>query len=181
MTNGELRLAKRLNEFKDRYSVIILDTPPTFGSLMNSALNSADSLIVPLDSSFFAMMGIKELLAEIEEIHQGTNPKLKVLGYLITLADQTRIAAETADGLISDFGEQVFDTKIRKNVRLKEAPAFGKTIFHHSQNSTGAEDYLALAAEVIDRLGLLSSNDETTTCEGEVIVESASLQMIGGA
>jgi cellulose biosynthesis protein BcsQ len=75
---------------------------------MNSALNAADSLIVPVDSGYFAMMGIKELLAEVEEIRGGSNQRLRVLGYLLTLADQTRIGAETWDGLVAGFGEQVF-------------------------------------------------------------------------
>ncbi len=155
-TNSELRLAQRLNQLRSRYSLIIVDTPPTFGPRMSSALNAADRLIVPVDSGYFAMMGIRELLTEMEEIKSGTNPKLKVLGYLLTLADHTRISTGTAEGLVSGFGEDVFDTRIRKNVRLKEAPAFGKTIFHHDSTSLGAEDYLSLAEEVIDRLGLQS-------------------------
>jgi chromosome partitioning protein len=157
MTNSELRLAFRLNPLRERYGVILLDTPPTLGPLMNSALNAADSLIVPVDSGYFAMMGIKELLSEVEEIKGGTNQKLRVLGYLLTLSDQTKIAAETWDGLVAGFGEEVFNTKIRRNVKLKEAPVFGRTIFHHAPNSTGAEDYLNLAAEVAERLGLDNS------------------------
>jgi len=159
MTNSELRLAHRLDAIRDRYGVILLDTPPTLGPLMNSALNASDSLIVPVDSGYFAMMGIKELLSEVEEIKQGTNHKLRVLGYLLTLSDQTRIAAETWDGLVAGFGEQVFETKIRRNVKLKEAPVFGRTIFHHAPQSTGAEDYLGLAHEVYTRLGITTPNE----------------------
>jgi chromosome partitioning protein len=80
LTNSELRLAQRLHPLRVQYSAIVIDTPPTFGPLMNSALNAAGHLIVPVDSSYFALMGIKELLTEVEEIQRGTNPKLRVLG-----------------------------------------------------------------------------------------------------
>jgi len=121
---------------------------------MNSALNAATQIIIPVDSSYFALMGIKELMAEVEEIQRGTNPVLSVLGYLLTLADPTNIANQTWDTLISNFGSAVFETKIRRSVKLKEAPALGKTIFHHAPDSVGAQDYLGLAHEVMTRLGI---------------------------
>jgi chromosome partitioning protein len=154
MTNSELRLAQRLHALRDRYSVIIIDTPPTFGPLMNSALNAASHLIVPVDSGFFALMGIRELLAEAEEIQRGTNPRLEVLGYLLTLVDPTNIANQTWDTLVANFGDKVFETKIRRSVKLREAPALGRTIFHHAADSVGARDYLSLSNEVMDRLGI---------------------------
>jgi chromosome partitioning protein len=152
MTNSELRLARKLSAIKDKFSVIILDVPPTFGPLMNSALNASDSLIIPVDSGFFGMTGIKDMLAEIEEIKLGTNSKLEILGILLTLTDQTRMSGEVFDELVASFGEKVFTSRIRRNVKLKEAPALGKTIFHHAPNSAGAQDYLALAEEVEGRI-----------------------------
>lgn len=152
MTNSELRLAQRLQSLRANYSVIVIDTPPTFGPLMNSALNAATHLIVPVDSSYFALMGIKELLAEVEEIQRGTNPRLSILGYLLTLVDPTNIANQTFDTLVSSFGDLVFETKIRRSVKLREAPALGKTVFHHAPDSTGARDYLGLANETMSRL-----------------------------
>ncbi|MEK7691266.1 MAG: ParA family protein [Bdellovibrionota bacterium] len=153
-TNSELRIAQRLRALRSEYSLIVLDSPPTFGPLMNSALNAASHLIVPVDSSFFALMGIKELSAEIEEIRQGTNPGLEVLGYLLTLVDPTNLSTQTWDTLVSSFGDLVFQTKIRRSVKLREAPALGKTIFHHAPDSAGAKDYMGLANEVIERLRL---------------------------
>ncbi|MGK5086130.1 ParA family protein [Bdellovibrionota bacterium FG-2] len=152
ITNGEMRLALRLRTLSPRYSVILIDTPPSFGPLMNSSLNAANKLVVPVDSGFYAMMGIREMLAEIEEIRAASNPGLATLGFLLTMVDQTRIADEVCQGLISSFGEEVFETKIHRNVKLKEAPAFGRTIFHHAPHSQGATDYMGLAQEVLQRL-----------------------------
>ncbi len=154
LTNSELRLSQRLQGLRERYSAIVIDTPPTFGPLMNSALNAAGHLIVPVDSSYFALMGIKELLTEVEEIQRGTNPRLSVLGYLLTLVDPTNIANQTWDTLVANFGDTVFETKIRRSVKLREAPALGKTIFHHAPESSGARDYLGLASEAMTRLGI---------------------------
>ena len=152
LTNSELRLAHRLQSLRSQYSVIVIDTPPTFGPLMNSALNAATHLVVPVDSSYFALMGIKELQAEVDEIQRGTNPRLEIMGYLLTLVDPTNIASQTWDTLISNFGSLVFETRIRRSVKLREAPALGKTIFHHAPESAGARDYLGLANEVMARL-----------------------------
>lgn len=154
VTNAELRLARRLESLGDRYSIVILDTPPTFGPLMNSALNAAHKLIVPVDSSFYAMVGIKELLAEIEEIQLGTNRNLEVLGYLLTLTDQTKITKEIFDALISGFGPQVFETTIRRSVKFREASALGRTVFQHAPECSATVDYLKLAEEIIVKLNL---------------------------
>jgi len=151
-TNSELRVMQRLQPLRSDYSVIVLDTPPTFGPLMNSALNAATHLIVPVDSGYFALMGIRELAAEVEEIKNGTNPGLSVLGYLLTLVDPTNLSHQTADTLLASFGDLVFETKVRRSVKLKEAPALGKTIFHHAPDSAGARDYMGLTEEVMQRL-----------------------------
>ncbi len=177
VTNSELRLAQRLSHLRDRYDVVILDTPPTFGPLMNTALNAADRLIIPVDSGYFALMGIKELLAEVSEIKSGTNPKIEVGGYLLTLSDTTRMTAETWDGLLSAFGEQVFQTRIRRTVKLREAPALGRTIFHHDPEGHGAEDYISLSQELIERLGIQLRNEAVQTL---VRAEKSGLRLVSG-
>jgi len=156
ITNSELRLAARVRNLRQQYGYIIIDPPPTFGPLMNSALNAAENLIVPCDSSYFALLGIKELLAEIEEIKSGYNPGLKILGFLLTMTDQTNLTDEIATALMTSFKEQVFETRIRRSIRLKEAPALGKTIFHHAPKSSGAADYFSFAKEVVERLATSS-------------------------
>jgi chromosome partitioning protein len=172
ITNSEMRLAQRLAALRETYSFVLLDTPPTFGPLMNTALNAASKLIIPVDSGYFALMGIKELLAEVAEIQAATNPSLEVLGYLLTLADPTNMTKETWDGLVAAFGDQVLETRIRRSVKLREAPALGRTIFHHDPEGAGAADYLALSQEVLVRLGL---------AERAPVVEAApSLRLIEG-
>lgn len=153
MTNSELRLAQRVRNLPGHYDFVFIDTPPTFGPLMNSALNAADKLIVPIDSNYFALMGIKELLTEVEEVKL-TNPNLEIFGFLLTLADQTRVTAETTEALEEAFGRKLFEAKIRRCVKLREAPALGRTIFHHAPTSAAAEDYLHLASEVVERRNL---------------------------
>lgn len=169
LTNSELRLAKRLDSLRGNYSYILIDTPPTFGPLLNSALNASDFLVVPVDPGCFAMMGIKELLSEVEAIKQGTNPRIEILGYLLTLVDRTKVATETWDGLIASFGERVFETKIRRSVRLKEAPIFGKTVYQHAPKSSGAEDYTELAVEIIQKTAIKQGT------------QSSHLSVVGGA
>ncbi len=163
MTNSEMRFAQRIERLKEKYGLILIDTAPTFGPLLNSVLNAADYLIIPVDSGVFALQGIKSLLGEIEEIRNATNPKLQILGYLLTLCDSTRISSDILDNLVENFGDQVFETKIRRSVKLREAPALGRTIFHHAPQSSGAEDYLRLADEVLQRLNMKSPLAEVHT------------------
>lgn len=127
-TNAELRLRSRLASLRTRYDLILMDTGPGFGPLMNSALNAATHLIIPVDSAFFAMMGIKKLQAEMEEIRSGTNPDLKILGFLLTVSDPTNMTQQTREALVASFQELVFETRIRRSVKLREAPYFGRTI-----------------------------------------------------
>lgn len=173
VTNSEHRLKLHLTRLRDRYDLIVLDTPPTFGPLMNSALNAADRVIVPVDSSYFALVGIKELLAEVREIQGSTNPELAIFGYLLTLVDQTKITGEVIDSLVANFGERVLETKIRRSVRLREAPALGKTIFHHAPQSSGSEDYMALAREIEHRL-------EAEIMQGEIVRQNRFSVVSGG-
>lgn len=152
LTNSEMRLSQRLKNFARHFDRVILDTPPTFGPLMNTGLNAAEKVIIPVDSGFFALMGIKELLGEIEEIKMSTNPGISVLGYLLTLSDHTKMTEETWSGMCSAFGNEVFKTRIRRSVKLREAPALGKSIFIHDPEGASAQDYRALACEVNERL-----------------------------
>ncbi|MGE4232038.1 MAG: ParA family protein [Bacteriovoracia bacterium] len=151
-TNGELRLAQKLEEIKSQYSIIIIDTPPTFGPLMNSALNAANQLIVPINCEYLALAGVKKLLAEVEIIRKGTNKYLEDINYLLTCLDHTNVSKEIIDGTISAFGDAVFEARIRKSVKFREASALSTTIFEHANSSLGAFDYKCLSDELIERL-----------------------------
>ena len=152
ITNSELRLAVRLRRLRAKYQFILIDNAPGFGPLMNSALNACDSVLVPVDSSYFGLAGIQKLMSEMEVIREGYNPRLSVLGFLLTLFDATRMSDEIRDELKSAFGDLVFESVIRRSVKLREAPAFGRTIFQHAPGSTGACDYLQATQELLARL-----------------------------
>ena len=151
-TNSELRLRQRITALRERYDAVVIDSCPGLGTLLNSTLNAADGLIIPVDPGFYGYMGIQELRNEVEEIRAGTNPDLSILGVVLTLTERTIIARETLDTLIARFGDLVFDTQIRRCVTLRESPALGKSVFHYAPKSNGAEDYADLAVEVLQRL-----------------------------
>jgi chromosome partitioning protein len=152
ITSSEFRLAHRIKRLQADYDYILIDTAPGFGSLMKSALNAAEYVLVPVDSSFFGLAGIQKLLGEMELIREGYNPGLKLLGLFTTLFDATNLSEEIFNELRESFGEVVFNAKIRRSVRLREAPALGRTIFQHAPGSSGAEDYLALSQELSRRV-----------------------------
>lgn len=166
-TNSELRLAQKLKKLKAAYSVIIIDAHPGFGPLLNSALNAATGIIVPVDSSYYAMIGIKELHREINLIKEGTNPGLQIYGYLLTLMDNTKISNEVAQALHEQFGDLLFKTKIRRAVCLREACTLGKDIFSYKANSVSSEEYNLLAYEVLSRLKTQSFLDRKLEVHNE--------------
>ena len=151
-TNGELRLRQRIAALRDSYDLIFIDSCPGLGSLLNSTLNAADRIIIPVDPGFYGYMGVQELQNEVEEIRLGTNPSLSILGFVLTMTERTVIARETFDTLVARFGDHVFETKIRRCVSLRESPVIGKTVFEYAPSSIGATDYGALAVEVFNRL-----------------------------
>lgn len=148
LTNSELRLSRKLEPIRSQYSAIIIDTPPTFGTMLNSALNAASQLVVPVDCNFYALAGIKKLLTEVQEIKLGTNPTLIRMRYLPTFLDNTNITKEILAELTASFGEDVFKTPIRRSVKLREASALSRTVFEHAPDSGGALDYMNLADEL---------------------------------
>lgn len=147
----ELILKRALKEVVDRYDAILIDCPPALGLLSLNALAAVEKVIVPVQSEYLALHGVRQLLDTIDQVRSIYNPSLVVGGVLICLHDnRKRLARAISDTIRAYFGELVFQTVIRTNVALAEAPASGQTIFEYSNKSSGAEDYLALAEEVLN-------------------------------
>jgi chromosome partitioning protein len=135
------------------YDYVVVDTPPSLGILTVNALVASTHLLVPIQAAYFAIEGTDDLLETYERIRQRPNPQLKMLGVVITLFDKrTNISKDTHGQIRSVFGEVLFKTKITKNVRLEESPAYKETIFTFAPKSPGAVEYKKLAAEVVQRV-----------------------------
>jgi len=151
--DGHFRLKDKLAPVKSLYEYVVIDTPPTLGVLTVNALVAGSHLIVPIQSSYYALEGTDDLLDTYEKIRARPNPELQFLGVLITLHDKrTNLARDVRDQIRSVFGEKVFDTTISKSVRLEESPAYRQSIFSFAPNSSGALEYYSLSEEVIGRV-----------------------------
>ncbi|MFZ4627360.1 MAG: ParA family protein [Blastocatellia bacterium] len=153
---GELdapfRLKDRMVRLEKDYDVILIDTPPTLGLITVNALVAATHLIIPIQSSYFALEGTDDLLDTIERIKARPNPQLEVLGVVVTLHDRrTTLSRDIYDQICQVFGSKVFETTISKSVRLEESPAYRESIFHYAPQSSGAIEYANLCDEVISR------------------------------
>ncbi len=150
MPNRERLLLEALDKISDTYQYIIIDCPPSLGLLTVNALTAATGVIIPLQVEYFALEGLGLLLNTIKIIRGGLNPDLQITGVLLTLYDsRLRLSKQVASEVKSYFGDKVFNTIIKRNVTIAEAPSFGKPVLLHSATSTGALNYLALARELI--------------------------------
>jgi chromosome partitioning protein len=146
----EFRLRSVLEEQRDRYAYIIVDCPPSLGLLTLNSLTASDSVVVPIQCEYFALEGVTELLDTLVRIRRSLNPGLSVEGFLLTMFDErTNLANQVVADLRDFLGAQVFKTMIPRNIRLAEAPSYGKPIILYDIKSRGAESYLNLAKEVI--------------------------------
>ena len=148
--NKELALKEALREVLDQYEYIILDCPPSLGIITVNGLTAADSVIIPVQTEFFALEGLGKLLNTIKLIQTKLNPSLKIEGFLLTMFDgRLRLANQVVEDVRHHFGSMVFNTVIQRNVRLSEAPSHGKPVILYDAISAGTNNYLNLAKEVI--------------------------------
>lgn len=152
MENREFRLRDALQPILEHYDYILLDCPPALGYLTINALTAADSVIVPLQCEFFALEGIQQLTDTIKIVKEKWNPELEILGVLLTMYDRRYgVTHAIDDDVRATFGDLVFKTVVPRNVRVSEAPSHGKPALFYDFNSTGAQAYLRVATEVIQR------------------------------
>lgn len=135
------------------FAYVIIDCPPALGLLTINALTAANSILIPVQSEYYALEGLGQLLATVQRVRQGINPSLDLLGVVLTMYDKrTSLSEQVMHELTQHFGDKLFKTVIPRNVRLAEAPSFGKTIFEHDRWSKGARSYKQLAKEVEKRV-----------------------------
>ncbi len=147
----ELILKRAFDKVKDEYEFIVIDCPPALGLLTLNALAAAEKIIIPVQSEYLALHGVRQLLDTIDQVRSIYNPSLVVGGVLICLHDsRKKLARAVADTIRAYFGDLVFETVIRSNVALAEAPSQGQSIFEYAAKSAGSEDYEALAKEVLN-------------------------------
>jgi chromosome partitioning protein len=151
--DAPFRLKDRLESIKDLYDVVMIDTPPTLGLITVNALVAASHVIIPIQSSYFAMEGTDDLLETIDKVRSRPNPNLRLLGVIVTMFDRrTTLSKEVHEHIKSVFGSKLFSTIVSKSVRLEESPAYKETIFTFAPNSSGAKEYDKICEEILERV-----------------------------
>lgn len=151
LQNREFALRQALQA--GTYAYVVIDCPPALGLLTINALTAADSLLIPVQAEYYALEGLGQLLDTVQRVRQAINPSLDLLGVLLTMYDRrTSLSEQVQQELRTHFGDKLFKTVIPRNVRLAEAPSFGKTIYEHDRWSKGARAYKQLVKEVVKRV-----------------------------
>ncbi|MAL16691.1 MAG: chromosome partitioning protein ParA [Balneola sp.] len=157
-------LKKAIESVRDKYDFVIIDCPPSLGLLTINALTASDSIVIPVQCEYFALEGLGQLLNTIKIVRQHLNPELDIEGVLLTMYDtRTRLSNQVADEVKRYFDDRVFKSVISRNVRLAEAPSFGKPALLYDSTSVGSKNYLALAREIIKRNKKMFKNSPVLT------------------
>ena len=151
LEDKQYRLKKAVELVKEKYDYILIDCPPSLGHVTLNALTAADSVLLPLQCEFYALEGLSQLLSTVQLVQEQLNEKLRIEGLVLTMYDsRTNLAEQVVEEVKTHFPDMVYATKIPRNVRLSEAPSFGKPIFAYASSSKGAQAYMSLAEEVIE-------------------------------
>ena len=150
LEDKQYRLKKSVELVKEKYDYILIDCPPSLGHVTLNALTAADSVLLPLQCEFYALEGLSQLLSTVQLVQEQLNEKLRIEGLVLTMYDsRTNLAEQVVEEVKTHFPDMVYATKIPRNVRLSEAPSFGKPIFAYASSSKGAQAYMSLAEEVV--------------------------------
>jgi chromosome partitioning protein len=150
--NREKRLRESLDKIRSRFNFILIDCPPSLGFLTINALSAVDSILIPVQTEFFCMEGIPDLLHTLDEVRTYFNPALKIEGIVLTMYDErTNLSRQVADEVRKSLKSVVYNVIIPRSVRLAEAPSFGKPVILYDPKSRGAEAYLNLAQEMLEK------------------------------
>ncbi len=153
----EMKLKNAIVEIRKDYDFIIIDTPPSLGLITINTLTAADSILIPIQCEYYALEGLSQLLSTIRMVQKHLNPDLRIEGVLLTMFDRRlNLSSQVADEAISYFGEKVYDTIIPRNVRLSECPSFGRPVLLYDIQSAGSRSYLKLAAEFLEKQGIVA-------------------------
>ncbi len=160
MPYRESLLKSALEETRDKYEYIIIDCPPSLGLLTLNSLSASDSVLIPVQCEYFALEGLGQLLNTINIVRQHFNKNLQIEGVLLTMFDtRLRLSHQVAEEVKKYFGEKVFNTIIHRNVRISEAPSFGKPIILYDAVSSGSKNYISLASELLLRNSTILSEN----------------------
>jgi chromosome partitioning protein len=147
----ETRLRQAIAPVASRYDFVLIDCPPSLGLLTINALTAAEEIVIPVQAEYYALEGLSQLTSVVRRVREALNPTLHVSGVLVTMFDgRTRLAMEVLDELEKFFPQQMFKTQIPRNIRLSEAPSFGKPVILFDVKSRGAQAYIALAKELME-------------------------------
>lgn len=152
MEDREMLFKNAISKIRDKYEYIIIDCPPSLGLLTLNSLSGSDSVIIPVQCEYFALEGLGQLLNTINIVKQHYNKDLTIEGVVLTMFDvRLRLSQQVAEEVRKYFGEKVFNTIIHRNVRISEAPSFGKPVILYDAISTGSKNYIELASELLER------------------------------
>ena len=150
----EFQLQKALKEVNNEYDVIIIDCPPSLGLLTLNAFTASDSLVIPIQCEYYALEGLGQLLNTVRLVQRHLNTSLEIVGIIMTMYDgRLNLSKQVVSEVDSFFKDKLFKTFIHRNVRLSEAPSFGKPVLLYDANSTGAQNYMNLTEEILQRVG----------------------------
>lgn len=163
----ERMLKNGIGQMSRKYDFVVIDCPPSLGLLTLNSLTAADSVLIPVQAEYFALEGLGQLLNTIKIVRQHLNPELEIEGVLLTMFDtRLRLSNQVAQEVRRYFGEKVFNTIVQRNVRLSEAPSFGKPVLLYDITSIGARNYMALAREILQKNEHLFADPGVQTQEG---------------